>query len=248
MVEQRQQHTPITVPETHVVGAALPHRPAMSAILMPHLLQHPKFFCFYSSPPHKDNLAQKLLHQGMLYCMLTLNTCKQQPQAFLTLVWLLSSRLDHLFKSKVPCSCFFQIQLTRTVLCPFEGTSFHRVTENLEFFCMGHAIQRQISMPGDKIKLLEQVKGKKVLGSGGKMQIYSSKLSKIRDLALNPFLSSIASKISSENTFLFNFYHTSLKNTLFLTLPSNFSVPAMLHKLQLDFFFQLEKQTQILCL
>lgn len=74
-------------------------------------------------------------------------------------------------------------------------------------------------MPGDKIKLLEQVKGKKVLGSGGKMQIYSSKLSKIRDLALNPFLSSIASKISSENTFLFNFYHTSLKNTLVSNTP-----------------------------
>lgn len=55
MVEQGQQHTTATMPDLHVVIAALPHTPAT---LMPHLLQHPRFLCFYFSSPHKANLAQ----------------------------------------------------------------------------------------------------------------------------------------------------------------------------------------------
>lgn len=91
------------------------------ATLIPHLLQHPRFLYFYFSSPHKANLAWRLLHQGILYSMLTLNTCRQLPQAFLTLVWLfpLSFRLDHLSRLKVASPCFFQIQPTNVVLCPF---------------------------------------------------------------------------------------------------------------------------------
>lgn len=81
MVEQGQQHTTITVPGLHVVVTALPRRPCQ-ATLMPHLLQHPRFLCFYFSSPHKANVAQKL-HQVILYSMLTQKHASSSPKLFL---------------------------------------------------------------------------------------------------------------------------------------------------------------------